>query len=204
MHESPQGPRRRAPVLGPPALAVRHLPELTPDVTVWIRWALAAGLDPLVAAYLRWQPHYLLDETPASSLEARCSPRTWESVSNILGLDLPEAIKQKMLNNAITPGVAVAFRAFLRVYRELPSIDVIRMDPTGAALPERLDIGYATIVHLAAATTEGDFPVVSRYVDRLPPELQWLYMVTLTKRLPAVTTTPTYIRWATSDAAQIS
>ncbi len=167
-----------------------------PDVNAFIRWALEGGFEPLVAAFLRWKPDSLLDEAPAGQLVPRCSPRTWEHVSRIMQLGASAAELGDMVRGAISPGVAVEFLAFLQVYRSLPSVDRVRADPDGAPVPERLDALYATAVHLAGATSPADFALLWRYVQRVRPEFQLLYMLSVIRKHPALVHSATYIAWA--------
>jgi hypothetical protein len=172
---------------------------LEPEAVSFVNWAiLHGGFNPLVAAFLRWQPLHLLDEDrPDHSLEQRCSPATWEHVSHLLALDLPPDSLRQAVSGAITPAVAIEFLAYLRVYRELPNADRVRADPDHAPLPERPDATYATAVHLAMTANPADYDPFCRYVARLPPEFQLLFMLTATKRHPGFDATAAYIAWAT-------
>jgi hypothetical protein len=169
-----------------------------PEPVSFVRWAITrGGFHPLVASFLRWKPDYLLDVSrPAHGLEQRCSPRTWESVSTLLQVGLSTAELIEPVQGAITPSIAIEFLAFLRVYDSLPNVDVVRADPDRAPVPEALDALYATTSHLAMAVGPADFDPLSRYMGRLSPEFQLLFMLTAITRIPALTHTSAYIAWA--------
>ncbi|MDP9121885.1 MAG: ATP-binding protein [Acidobacteriota bacterium] len=169
---------------------------LEPDVPSFVHWSIQNGFNPLVPAFLRWKPTYLCDQEPASQLEQRCSPRTWEHVSRILGLGASQAELTDLVRGAISPPVAIEFLAFLQVYHRLPSADLVRADPEGAPVPAELDALYATAVHLAGATSGADFPVLWRYMRRLSPEFQLLYMLSVVAKHPELVHSSTYIAWA--------
>ncbi len=172
-----------------------------PEPVSFVNWAIrSGGFSPLVASFLRWKPEYLLDQTrPEHSLEQRCSPRTWEHVSHLLELGFTFADTELLeaIPGAITPSIATEFLAYLQVYASLPNADVVRADPDHAPLPAALDATYATVVHLAMAARGADFDLFWRYVQRLFPEFQLLFMLTAITKQPALAHTATYIDWAT-------
>jgi ATPase family associated with various cellular activities (AAA) len=176
---------------------------IEPEPIAFVHWAIRrGGFNPLVAAFLRWKPDTLLDTTPpAHHLEPRCSPRSWDHVSQLLALDLDAAALRDAVAGAITPGVAIEFLAYLQVYLSLPTVDHVRADPDGAPLPAALDATYATTVHLAAAARPADFAQLTRYIQRLEPEFQTLFMLAAGRR-PELTTTAAYIAWATRPDTQ--
>jgi hypothetical protein len=173
--------------------------EIEPEPVSFVHWAIRnGGFNPLVASFIRWKPTYLLDENPpAHSLQPRCSPRTWESASKILDLGFPPDQLTDLLRGAITPAIAIEFLAYLQVFRSLPNADLVRASPDTAPLPSAPDATYATVIHLALAATAGDFPPFCRYVERLPPEFRFLFMLTATARKPELVHTAAYIAWAT-------
>jgi dynein-related subfamily AAA family protein len=173
--------------------------SVEPEPVSFVHWAIRrGGFNPLVASFLRWKPDYLLDSTrPEHSLEQRCSPRTWHHVSRLLDLGFTAAELIDPVAGAITPSIATEFLAYLQVYESLPNADLVRAAPDHAPLPGALDATYATAVHLAMAAKRADFDLYCRYVARLPPEFQLLFMLTAITRLPELTHTAAYIDWAT-------
>ena len=170
-----------------------------PEPVSFVNWAIRhGGFSPLVASFIRWKPQYLLDEEPPKhSLQQRCSPRTWEHVSKMLELGFSDTELIELVSGAISPDVAIEFLAYLHVYHSLPDADLVRADPDHAPLPDRADVMYATTVHLAVAAKGADFPLFCRYVGRLLPEFQLLFMLTAIVRRPELRKTPAYIDWAT-------
>jgi predicted kinase len=170
-----------------------------PDPVSFVHWALRhGGFHPLVASFLRFKPDALLDlDRPDHSFQPRCSPRTWDHVSRLLHLGLPAADLVEPVRGAITPAVATEFLAYLQVYDSLPNADLVRADPDHAPLPLTPDATYATTVHLALAARPADFDLLWRYVQRLAPEFQLLYMLTAVTRQPTLAHTTAYIAWAT-------
>jgi hypothetical protein len=172
---------------------------IEPEPVSFVNWAIRhGGFNPLVASFIRWRPEYLLDETrPDHSLEQRCSPRSWEHVSRLLDLGFSGAELLELVKGAITPSIAIEFLAYLSVYNSLPNADLVRADPDNAPLPAAPDAAYATVVHLAMTIKPADFPLFCRYVERLPPEFQLLFMLTAITKAPPLAHTAAYIGWAT-------
>jgi hypothetical protein len=172
---------------------------IEPEPVSFVNWAIRqGGFNPLVASFIRWKPEYLLDQNrPEHSLQQLCSPRTWEHVSRLLDLGYSSAELIEPIKGAITPAVAIEFLAYLQVYNSLPNADLVRADPEHTPLPASLDATYATAVHLAAAAKPADFPLFCRYVERLSPEFQLLFMLTAITKQPPLAHTAAYIDWAT-------
>lgn len=172
---------------------------IEPEPVSFVNWAIRhGGFNPLVASFLRWKPEYILDQDrPEHSLQQRCSPRTWEHVSKLLNLGFAEAQLIELVPGAITPSVATEFLAYLQVYNSLPNADLVRADPDQTPLPAAPDATYATAVHLAAAAKAADFGLFCRYVERLAPEFQLLFMLTAVAKQPPLRHTAAYIEWAT-------
>lgn len=172
---------------------------IEPEAVSFVNWAICiGGFDPLVASFIRWKPEYLLDQDrPEHSLQQRCSPRTWEHVSQLLALGFAGTQLIELIGGAITPAVATEFLAYLQVYNSLPNADLVRADPDNAPVPTAPDATYATAVHLAAAAKPADFGLFCRYVGRLAPEFQLLFMLTAIAKQPPLRHTSEYIAWAT-------
>jgi MoxR-like ATPase len=171
---------------------------IQPDARTFVPWAISKGnFNPLVAAFLKWRPDYLLDESrPKHNLEQRCSPRSWHHVSQLLDLGLSPCDLRPAVLGAITPAIGIEFLAFLDVCTNLPNADDIRADPHNSALPDDLGARYATTVHLAMSATPKDFDSLTKYMLRFPDEFQLLYMLTAIARTPELQETRTYTTWS--------
>ena len=90
------------------------------------------------------------------------------------------------LSGMLGSGVAADFIAFVRTYKDLPSIEDVRRDPTGTKVPNALSAQYAMMLHLA---TKGQVPqdikpMVQYCKDRVPLELQAVLMNEIQAALP--------------------
>src|SRR5208337_2681926 len=142
-----------------------HL-EFEVDVQDWSEWAIQAGIRPEVIAFLRFRPELL----SAFDREANAfpSPRSWEFVSRILdSLDSQSspAIEHEVIAGAVGTGAATEFSAFLRMFRELPNIDAILLNPTQEPVPEIAAAQYAVASALARCASDTNFDRICLYLN---------------------------------------
>src|ERR1700730_4770334 len=153
------------------ALANRfvHL-AIAPDLDDWTRWAISADVRPELIAFVRFRPELLHSYDPKSTEKAYPSPRSWEFVSQILNASPPVSVEHALYAGTVGEGPAGELVGFLDVYRQLPSIDGILMNPKKAKVPEEPGALFAVSAALARKSTEGNFDRVMTYADRMPPE----------------------------------
>src|SRR5215472_14800209 len=103
-----------------------HL-EFEVDLQEWCEWAIQNGIRPEVIAFLRFRPELL--SAFDRDQNAFPSPRSWEFVSRILASSPDKAIEHELFAAAVGQGAATELSGFLRMFRELPNIDAILMNP---------------------------------------------------------------------------
>ena len=142
--------------------------ELTTDVDQWCTWALGAGVSPEIVAFIRFRPELLSDfdgDRPVNP-----TPRTWSMAARYVSQGLDEGTEWLALTGTIGEGAASEFLAFLRVWRSLPSIDNVFLDPNGSPLPTEASARYATCGALARRVTVNTAQPFVEYIKRLPAE----------------------------------
>ena len=117
-------------------------------------------LRPEVVAFLRWRPELLHRFEPAE--KAFPSPRAWASVSHILAATPPADVEFALYEGTVGRGAAIEFTGFLRVFRSLPSLDGILLNPGTAPVPDEPSALCAVATGLARRTTEQNFAAVSQ------------------------------------------
>jgi dynein-related subfamily AAA family protein len=193
--------------------------ELAPDLDEWCQWALGQPfMPPELVAFQRFKAGagrdghaedvgLLYQFTPTADLVNFPAPRTWENAGRILGLGLPADVEARALMGAVGEGAAVELLGFLKMYRELPSVDGILLDPDGPPIPKQPAALYAVSTALAARSTEANFGRVARYAKRLADaghgEFTALLVRDATRRTPALQQTPDFVRLAASDLGQL-
>jgi len=176
-----------------------HL-EFEVDVQEWSEWAIRAGIRPEVIAFLRFRPELL--SQPDKDAHAFPSPRSWEFVSRILdslGSQPNPSIEHELIAGAVGAGPATEVSAFLRTFRELPSIDAILLNPLQEPVPENAAAQYAVASALARCASDTNFDRICLYLNRLPTEFRVLCVRDATLREPAIRCTAGYVRWAVEN-----
>ncbi len=185
----------------PSALANRmvHLEfEVSPDD--WFLWAQAAGIRAEVLAFLRFRPKLLHDFDPLSSGKAFASPRSWAFLSGILNAAPSPAVEYDLFRGTVGDGAAAEFMGFLRLWRDLPSVDGILSDPLAAPVPEDPAALYAVCEALAQRAAAETAPALVTYAGRLPAEFSVLLMRDAVCRDENVVRTSAFADWANANA----
>ena len=170
-----------------------HL-EFEVDLQEWSEWALQAGIRPEVIAFLRFRPELL----SAFDRDANAfpSPRSWEFVSRILDAKPDQSIEHELFAGAVGTGAATEFSAFLRMFRDLPNIDAILLNPQKEPVPENAAAQYAVASALARCASDTNFDRICVYVNRMPTEFRVLCVRDASLREPGIRHTASYTKWA--------
>lgn len=135
----------------PRALANRlcHL-EVESNFDSWHRWAISAGLSPIVTGFLSFRRNYLIENESESESLAFPTPRSWEMVSNLLNMSGQNLTAiYDLVCGCIGTGVASELRTWCRVFKALPSIDDIFRGKC-SSVPKQTDELYALVASMVA------------------------------------------------------
>lgn len=189
-----------------------HL-TLEPDVQEWCQWAVRAKVRPEIIAFLRFKPALLHDADTTSDANAWPTPRSWEMASNVLGgfsnrqsqglLSGASEIEVQLLEGTIGPAASIEFVAFLRLFRQLPSIQEILLNPETAPLPTEPSAQIAVATALGRAMTDQSIAKGAKYLDRMATEMRVLAMRDAAARDRAITHTPEFVRFGVEHAEVI-
>jgi hypothetical protein len=184
-----------------------HL-DLEPDLIDWCQWALKSGIRSEVIAFLRFRPELLHDADVTADRNAWPTPRSWEMTSNVLaGLSkhatTDTALEHQMLEGAIGSGTTAEFVGFLQLFRKLPSIDEILLNPETAPLPD--DPSSQIAIATALGRTINDMSIAKgmKYLNRMPTEMRVLAIRDAAARDRAITHTPEFVRFGIEHAEVI-
>jgi hypothetical protein len=172
------------------------------DAQEWGEWAIRSGIRPETIAFLRFRPE-LLSQFDRDS-NAFPSPRSWEFVSRILNAAPDPSIEHELFAGAVGSGAATEFSGFLRMFRQLPNIDAILLNPHQEPVPQDAGAQYAVATALAHRATDTNFDRVCTYLERMPTEFSVLCVRDASVREPAVKHTHAYTRWAIANHAVIA
>jgi len=138
------------------------------------------------------------------------TPRSWEMASNVLSgfarrqqsgfFSGTTEIEAQLLEGTIGEAATTELVAFLRLFRQLPSVDEILLNPDAAPLPDEPSARIAIATALGRALTDHSIPKGIRYLDRMPTEMRVLAMRDAAARDRAITQTPEFVRFGVEHA----
>jgi hypothetical protein len=176
--------------------------ELKADLNDWCTWALANGVPPVVVAFNRFRPDLFANPgTPTNDIVNRPSPRTIANMGRLYGCGLTTL---PVLAGAVGVGYATEFVGFERVWRSLPDIDAILVNPKAAPVPAEPSACFAVAVALAARCSAVNAGRVVAYLARLPEEYAALGIRDIQRTCPTATNNPEFIRWAVAHQNLLS
>jgi hypothetical protein len=179
----------------------------------WTNWALNNGVQVEVISFIRFRPA-MLNEFNAQ-VDINPTPRAWaQGVSAALGAIDPGQ-EFEVFTGDVGEGAAAEFCGFLKIYRKLPNVDTILLNPSKADVPTEPATLYALCGALAARTSKDNFGRVMEYVGRILPEFQSLFVrdtvVCRTSKKGKdcnckacqIATTAEFIKWASGPGAKL-
>ena len=189
-----------------------HL-DLEADLNDWCKWAVGAGVRPEIIAFLRFKPDLLHTADATSDANAWPTPRSWEMASNVLRgianrqkttfLSGASEFEAQLLDGTVGPAAASELIAFLRLFRQLPSIDEILLNPETATLPQETSAQIAIATALGRAMTDNSVARGLKYLDRMPTEMRVMAMRDAAARDTAITHTPEFVRFGVQHSEAI-
>ena len=160
----------------PKALANRlmHI-EVEGSFKSWKEWAISSCINDKVIGFLSFRQSYLMGFNSSNDDLAFPTPRTWEMVSNLLnGISDDIDDMYSLIAGIVGSGVAVEFRSWAKVYKDLPSIEDI-FDGKMPKMPQNTDAMYALTASMtcyarAHKDNIGRIANSIRYADKMPPD----------------------------------
>ncbi|RQR26346.1 ATP-binding protein [Burkholderia sp. Bp9143] len=186
-----------AGILDPVISRFAAVVELEPTINDWTRWAVAHNVPAELIAFLRFRPDLLSVVKTSRDIEASPSPRSWGFVAKVFR-SVPAHLLTHAVSGAVGEGAATEFVSFLSIYRTLPSVDAILMNPDLGPIPDEPSVLYALTTALACQAGEGNFERVLRYADRLVDaghrEFTAVLVRDATVRKPELQSHPAFVR----------
>jgi hypothetical protein len=196
-----------AGILEPVKSRFASIVQLETNLDDWCQWAIGKQLPVELIAFLRFRRELLHDFNPSADLTNSPSPRTWHSVAKLLALNLPADIELAAFQGAVGEGPAAEFSAFLRMYRSLPNLDGILLDPDNASISDKPNVNWAVSTGLASKATEANFGRIARYAERMEKaghgEFSVLMIRDCMRREPKVCQTAEFVRLASSEVGKL-
>lgn len=141
--------------------------SLEPNFQDFHSWFSVNGGSPEVLGYLSQQQADLHQFERKADIVNQPCPRTWWAASDILKMGMTAELELLALQGSIGEGMAAKFSAFLRLSREIPTIESILLDPDSAVIPSNPAILYFVAAGVAMKANNANFGRVARYAERL-------------------------------------
>mgnify|MGYP000122468385 CR=1 FL=1 len=165
----------------------------------WCSWAIDHNVKPEVISFIRFRSGLLHDFKPEH--DRNPTPRAWvEGVSDVLGT-VPYDAEFECFSGAVGEGAAAEFVGFMRIFRKLPNVDSILLNPDKAEVPTDPATLYALTGSLASRMTESNVSKVLTYAERIPPEFAVLMMSYGLRRDGKLATTAAFSSWVVKNQA---
>lgn len=186
-------------ILDPVISRFATIVNLVPDIKSWSKWAVENNTPNELIAFLRFRQDLLYVPKKGRDIENFPTPRSW----GFLGKKMPVIPKgQELREYAGSVGEAAAHElaTFLDVYKEIPTLEEILLNPRGARLPDTAKPATASAIvsMLAGRTTATNFDTVMIYVNRMIDagmrEYVGFYIQDATTRDPSLQQTHTFKR----------
>lgn len=198
----------------PKALSNRLLHiEVDGQFGAWKRWAIASGINDKVVGFLSFRQGYLMGFDSSNDDLAFATPRSWEMVSNILNnIDGDIESAYPLIAGLVGTGVAVEFRTWAKVYKDLPEIEDI-FDGKMPNVPTGTDALYAlasSMTAYAKAHREDMKRIANSiaYADRMPPDFATVlikdYMYIEENYKQKLMNVPEFTRWLSTKGKLIN
>lgn len=173
--------------------------DLEVSVDDWCRWAVGAGVEPVVIAFIRFRPE-LLHRFDAKARQSP-SPRSWEFLSQLVAQQLNPRVEHALFAGTVGEAAAVEFSGFKRLYTSLPQIDAILLNPAKTPVPTEPATLYAIAAALARRASAQNVGRILTYLERMPVEYNVLSVKMAAGRANGtITATPEFTKWAVAHS----
>lgn len=136
----------------------------------WLEWARKEGINPLVRAFLRFRPALFSPDFNTSEV-ANATPRSWVDVARI-----PDGLARddfhEMVAGSVGAGPASEYIGFLQVYKNLPDLSKVFVEPDKAEVPTKPDVQFAVLTKLISMVKKPQAQAFCTYLGRFPYEFQ--------------------------------
>tara|TARA_E500000318_G_scaffold82623_1_gene78038 strand:- start:1917 stop:2960 length:1044 start_codon:yes stop_codon:yes gene_type:complete len=144
-----------------------HL-EIEADIDDSVDYFNKVGVNPAITGYLYHRPSALCEFD--KNADVCPSPRAWHKASEILGFGLSEMAEYEALRGTVGDGQAAGFKAFLRIFREVPDPKALLNDPANAVIPSEPSVLFAVCAAIAQYVNKDNADGFFAYISRLPQQ----------------------------------
>jgi hypothetical protein len=173
------------------------------DVDGWLNWYWESPLSDLVETvgfFVGFRRELLHSFDPTSKDLAFPTPRSWEMVAKLQAGGLASELEQPLIAGCIGTGASAEYLAFCRIYKSLPSLDSILLDPMGAKIPEEGSAKAAVCAGLAKKAAPSNIEAVLSYAGRISREFEFMTFHLSRRFCPDIENTKCVARWQAANS----
>jgi len=177
--------------------------ELEPNVDDWVEWAYRNDVPNELIAFISFRKNLLHDFKPTSDLTNSPSPRTVFNVARLINAGISEESYYEIISGAAGEGFATEFITFVKMAKELPTVEYMLANPEKFDIPADPGTKYAMAVALARSATIKNKTAIFKIAERLPKEFEVLLIrdaILLEKKLQK---TIEYTKWVSKNSSII-
>lgn len=184
-----------AGLLEPVKSRFKTIQELEVDTDDWVKWALVNDMPTELIAFIRFRPELLDKFEPTKDMVNSASPRTVAAVGIQQAAGLPQKFEYDVFKGAAGEAFATEYVGFLKLYRELPSIAGIILNPDSAPVPAGPGALFAISSALAQKMNDDNIGAICTYLDRIPKENSVACMKDAASRDRTICNNRAFIEW---------
>jgi hypothetical protein len=174
----------------------------------WVEWALEQVQNnkmPIeLVAFNKFRPKLMYSVKPSPDLVNGPCPRTVESLGHLIMLGLDTDCEYETYCGAVGEGFTAELMGFLPIWKKLPNIDTILMNPDSVTLPT-MDEPFAPSIYFAVCNAlslkanENTIERILKFSEKLPPEFAVSLVVDCVKKDVNIQNTKAYIIWQSKN-----
>lgn len=188
-------------ILEPVKSRFASIVELEVNTDDWIRdYAIPNNMPVELMAFIRFRPELLEKFEPSKDMSNSPCPRTVANVGKMQNAGLDKKIEREAIRGAAGEAFAAEYTGFMQIFRELPSIDEIILNPKKAKVSEEPAVLCGIAAMLAHRMSEQTIEAMITYMDRLPDEINVCTMKDAITRKKDLAHTKAYINWSVKHA----
>lgn len=173
--------------------------HVAPNIDDWVKdYALPQGLPVELIAHERFRPEFIsmTKWKPSHDMVNTATPRSIAEVGRWILIDPPKELEYPIYSGAAGQAYAADLLGFLKIFRSLPSIDLILMNPEKEKVPTEPATLYAVCGALTGKASQQNIGQVIKYANRLPAEFSVMLVRDIVTKDKNLVNTKPFIEWS--------
>lgn len=173
--------------------------ELEVNTDDWVKWALTFDMPVELIAFVRFKPTMLEKFEATKDLTNSPSPRTVANVGKLQKKLLQQQYEFEVFKGAAGEAFAAEYCAFLKIFRKLPNLDEIVLNPKSAPVPSDPAVLASIAQALAHRMSDQNIEAINTYLERLPAEISVVCMKDAITRNRDLQHTKGFVKFASKN-----